>query len=290
MENSRILVHLDTDVTPSLFDRIVAFDAGADQVLSYGAVRLEQVPAFVRGVIFSRDDTELVRTAVYVGGSDLAVGEVIFKEFRKHLMPQHGLHVSLMLNSDSANTTAAAAVATAAKHLDLANTAALILGGTGPTGQRIARLLARAGADVRLGSRNPERADFVATAIRNQVSGAKIKSVSTASTEDAPAALAGAGIVIAAGAVGSVVLPKKLRAGATNLKVAIDLNPVPPAGIEGVELNDAGTEREGVVYYGAKAIGTLRLKLQRAAIEHLFRRNDLVLDAEQICDLVPTLD
>ena len=33
-----ILIHLDTDACPSVFDRIVALDAGADDVMSYGGV------------------------------------------------------------------------------------------------------------------------------------------------------------------------------------------------------------------------------------------------------------
>jgi hypothetical protein len=48
MENSRILIHLDTDVTPSVMDRIIALDAGADQVLSYGGARVEQIANIVR--------------------------------------------------------------------------------------------------------------------------------------------------------------------------------------------------------------------------------------------------
>jgi hypothetical protein len=33
---NKILVQLDTDEYPSLFDRIVAYDAGADEVIGYG--------------------------------------------------------------------------------------------------------------------------------------------------------------------------------------------------------------------------------------------------------------
>ena len=45
------------------------------------------------------------------------------------------------------NTTAAAAVLIAAKHLTLAETTALVLGGTGPVGQRVAPAVGRRGGD-----------------------------------------------------------------------------------------------------------------------------------------------
>src|ERR671933_733369 len=119
MDKPAILIQLDTDPQPSAFDRVVAVDAGADQVFSYGNVQPEQVRDLVHGAIFTRGPKDLKRTALFIGGSDVA----------------------------------AAAVRAAATHLDLGRTAALVLGGTGPVGQRVARLLARQGAEVRLASR-----------------------------------------------------------------------------------------------------------------------------------------
>jgi len=45
MDKPRILIQLDSDPQPSVFDRVVAVDAGADHVFSYGNVQLEQVRA-----------------------------------------------------------------------------------------------------------------------------------------------------------------------------------------------------------------------------------------------------
>ena len=47
----RLLVQLDPDRHPSSFDRIVAYDAGADDVLSYGGVAPEDVTPLVHGAI-----------------------------------------------------------------------------------------------------------------------------------------------------------------------------------------------------------------------------------------------
>jgi hypothetical protein len=278
-----ILVQLDTDPLPSVFDRVVAVDAGADHVFAYGGVTPERVRDLVHGCIFTRGPKDLHRTAIFVGGSDVAAGEAVLAAAREAMIPQYGLQVSVLLDSNGANTTAAAAVRAAAKHLNLANTPALVLGGTGPVGQRVARLLARAGAQVRIGSRQKDRAEAVCEVIRGQVPGAQVEAAATASSSDAPTVLSGRVLVVAAGAAGVVLLPKKFRP--ATLQVAIDLNAVPPAGIEGVEPTDAGTKRDGVVSYGALGVGGTKMKVHKAAIAKLFERNDQVFDAEQVYEI-----
>ena len=67
-----ILVQLDTDPQPSVFDRVVAVDAGVDQLFSYGGATPETVESLVHGAIFTRGVPDLSRTAIFVGGSDVA--------------------------------------------------------------------------------------------------------------------------------------------------------------------------------------------------------------------------
>src|SRR5207244_2270123 len=98
-------------------------------------------------------------------------------------------------------------------------------------------------------------------------------------------ALDGRVLVIAAGAAGVVLLPKKVSAACATLQVAIDLNAVPPAGIEGVEVADAGMKRDGVLCYGAIGVGGAKMKIHKAAVAKLFERNDQVLDAEEVYEL-----
>jgi hypothetical protein len=284
-----ILLQLDTDPQPSVFDRVVAVDAGAAHVFSYGGVRPESARELVHGCIFTRGPKDLHRTAIFVGGSDVVAGERVLAEVRKHLLPQFGLRVSVMLDSNGANTTAAAAVRAAARHLNLANTPALVLGGTGPVGQRVARLLAREGAEVRIGSRQKDRAEAVCDAIRELVPGAAVEAVATASAADAPKALSGRLLVVTAGAAGVVLLPKKVRLACGTLQVAIDLNAVPPAGIEGVEVGDKEARRDGITTYGALGVGQTKMKVHKAAVAKLFERNDQVLDAEEVYELARAL-
>jgi hypothetical protein len=192
------------------------------------------------------------------------------------------MRVSVLLDANGANTTAAAAVLAAARHVPLAGAAATVLAGTGPVGQRAARLLARQGAEVRIASRSRERATQTCAAIAARVPGAKLKAVGTTSTAETAAALEGAQIAIAAGAAGVELLSAEVRRNGASLKVAIDLNAVPPLGIGGIEVMDKAKERDGCVCYGAIGVGGTKMKIHRAAIEKLFTANNLVLDAEEV--------
>jgi methylenetetrahydrofolate/methylenetetrahydromethanopterin dehydrogenase (NADP+) len=284
-DKRKILVQLDTDPQPSVFDRVVAVDAGVDVLFTHHGVKPDQVQALVHGAIFTRGPKDLKSTAVFVGGSDVSAGEAVLHAVRNSFVPQYGLTVSVMLDSNGSNTTAAAAVRAASKHTDLGQARALVLGGTGPVGQRVARLLARQGADVRIGSRSVERAQGVAASIKVALPSAKVEAAGATSAADGPKALEDRDLVIAAGAAGAVLLPARARAVAKGLHLLIDLNAVPPAGIEGVEVTDKAVTRDGVICYGAIGIGDTKMKIHRAAVAQLFERNDLVFDAEEIYDL-----
>ncbi len=284
-----ILIQLDSDPHPSVFDRVVAIDAGADEVFAYGGVTLESVRDKVHGAIFTRGPKDLKRTAFFIGGSDVAAGERLLEEARKHMIPQFGLRVSILLDANGANTTAAAAVRVAGKHLDLQGAPVLVLGATGPVGQRVVRLLARQGADVRVGSRQKARSAAVCEAIRARVEGARVEPVGTATPQELAEALTGRTLVVAAGAAGAVLLPKAARTACPTLKVAIDLNAVPPLGIEGVGVTDKAVEQDGVVCYGAVGVGDTKMKVHKAAIARLFESNDQVMDAEEVFALALTV-
>ena len=62
-EKRKILIQLDGDPHPSVFDRVVAIDAGADEVFSYGGVTVESVRDKVHGAIFTRGTRDLHATA-----------------------------------------------------------------------------------------------------------------------------------------------------------------------------------------------------------------------------------
>src|SRR5213082_1941909 len=91
VDKRKILIQLDSDAQPSVFDRVVAIDAGADEVFSYGGVRPEQVRDLVHGAIFTRGPKDLHRTALFIGGSDVAAGEELLAAAVRAMIPQFGL-------------------------------------------------------------------------------------------------------------------------------------------------------------------------------------------------------
>jgi hypothetical protein len=289
VEKRKILIQLDTDPQPSVFDRVVAVDAGADLVFSYGGVTPEQVRDMVHGAIFTRGPKDLKNTALFIGGSDVSAGERLLAAAIKNMLAQYGLRVSVLLDASGANTTAAAAVRVAARHLPLAGSRALVLGGTGPVGQRVARLLAREGAAVRVGSRQQARSEAVCDAMRPRVPGARLEPVAAGTLDELRTALAGRALVVAAGAAGVQLLPRTARSSSPDLRVAIDLNAVPPLGIEGVEATAKGTEQGGVICYGALGVGDTKMKVHKAAISRLFESNDQVMDAEEVYALAQAI-
>ena len=106
----KILIQLDTDQHPSVFDRIVASDSGADEIFAYGGVEPGDVEGLVHGGMFTRSPKKLRKTAIFVGGSDIGRGQAILEAVQKCYFGP--LRMSVMVDCNGSNTTAAAAVFT----------------------------------------------------------------------------------------------------------------------------------------------------------------------------------
>jgi methylenetetrahydrofolate/methylenetetrahydromethanopterin dehydrogenase (NADP+) len=283
----KLLLQLDSSRLPSVFDQVVAYDAGADDIMSYGGVTETDVRDLIHGCIFTRGPKELHNTAVWIGGSNMSAGEQLLAMAQDALFAP--FTVSMMLDSNGSNTTAVAAVVKIEETLgSLEGKKVLILAGTGPVGQRAAGLLAKDGAHVTITSRKPEQGEkarqFISARFNVQVE---------ATTMNDPAALPelcrDVEVLLNSGPAGVQMVPKSAWAAAKSLRIAVDLNAVPPLGIEGVEVNDAGVTRDKVVVYGAFGVGNFKTKLHKACVARLFSRNDLVLDAETIADVAREL-
>jgi hypothetical protein len=283
MPHPKILIQLDTDSQTSSFDSVVAVDAGVDHVLRYSSITPQNVVPIIHGAMFTRGGEALKNTAVFIGGSDIAAGEAVLRVVQDTFYGP--IRVSVMLDSGGCNTTATAAVLSAATHVPLAGTQAMVLAATGPVGARVCRLLAGQGAHVLAGSRREDRASAVCNHIRESLPEANITPVQLDSAERLQQALEGVQVVLSAGAEGIQLLPSAVREAATNLSVVIDLNAVPPLGIEGIEVHDRATSYGAAVCYGAIGVGGAKMKIHKAAVRSLFEGNDLCLDAEEIFKL-----
>jgi methylenetetrahydrofolate/methylenetetrahydromethanopterin dehydrogenase (NADP+) len=283
----KLLLQLDSSRVPSAFDQVIAYDAGVDVVLSYGEVTEGDVRDLIHGCIFTRGPKDLHNTAVWIGGNNMSAGEQLLAMAQDALIPP--LSVSIMLDSNGSNTTAVAAVVKIEETLgDVAGSKVLILAGTGPVGQRAAGLLANDGAKVTITSRKPEQGEkarqFISARFNVQVEAVTLNDPSTL-----PQLLDGVEVLLNSGPAGVQMVPKEAWTSATSLKAAVDLNAVPPLGIEGIDVNDAGVIRNGVVAFGAFGVGNFKTKLHKACVARLFTRNDLVLDAEAIAEIAREL-
>lgn len=282
----KLLLQLDTSPHPSVFDRVVGYDGGADVVMSYGGVTPESVRDLVHGAIFTRGPRDLHNTAIFIGGTDMAAGERLLQAVRTSFFGP--FTVSVMLDSNGSNTTAVAAVA---RLLQVGGAGeggrAVVTAGTGPVGLRASGLLAKAGVNVTLTSRRP--VDPASVEGLQQRFGGHIAPVVMADGAQAASVLEGATLLLNAGPAGVNLVPKSAWSGRSGLRAAADLNAVPPAGIEGIEVTDSAVDREGVTVFGALGVGNLKMKIHKACIARLFERNDLVLDAETIAEVAQEL-
>jgi len=275
----KLLFQLDTDPHAAVFDTVVGYDGGADHVIGHGGCSPENVTPLVEGAIFTRAPKEKKFTALFIGGSDMAAGEKLFKAVQKVFFAD--FRVSIMLDSNGSNTTAAAGVAKLLNSGGLSGKKAVVLAGTGPVGRRAAVMLADEGAEVSLTSRKMANA-VQACKDDKESFGVDIKPIEAFDNDSRGKAIEDAQIVFAAGAAGVQLLNKEHWQDNPNIQFMADANATPPLGIEGTDMMDRGEDRNGKIIWGAIGFGTLKLALHRACIEKLFERNDQVFDAEEI--------
>ncbi|WZO96755.1 NAD(P)-dependent methylenetetrahydromethanopterin dehydrogenase [Isosphaeraceae bacterium EP7] len=279
-----ILLQLDSDPQPSVFDAVVAVDSGVAHLLRHGGVTPSAVRDLVHGALFTRGLDDLKRTAIFVGGSDVVAAEAIFGAVKDAFFGP--FRVSVLFDANGSNTTAAAAVLAALEGCEgsVADVPCAILGGTGPVGQRVARLLSGFGARVAVGSRDASKADACARRIR-EITGGEVVGFAAQDPDQPAEPLRNARVVIAAGAAGIRLLSAGARDQLADLKVAIDLNAVPPLGIGGIEATDKGVERGTLKVWGALGVGRTKMKIHKKVLRELFLTNDRVFDAEQVLEL-----
>jgi hypothetical protein len=240
----------------------------------------------VHGAIFTRGPKDLHQTAIFIGGTDMAMGERLLRAVSAAFFGP--MRVSVMLDSNGSNTTAVAAVARLQQAAgEVRGRRVVITAGTGPVGMRAAGLLARAGADVVITSRRP--ADPALLTELETRFGKKVEAVTMTDASQAAHVLDGAGLLLNTGPAGVCLVPRGAWAGRPGLLAVGDVNAVPPAGVEGIEVMDDGVRRGDVTVFGALGIGKLKMKVHKTCVQRLFERNDLVLDAESIAEVAREL-
>lgn len=282
----KLLFQLDTDAQPSVFDTVVSYDGGADQVIGYARCVPDMVQSMVEGAIFTRAGANKKYTALFIGGSSVTIGDALLDAVKRVFFDS--FRVSVMLDCNGCNTTAAAAVASILKSGDINGKKAVILAGTGPVGGRAAVMLAREGARVAITSRSMARSEQACKHLNDRYN-VDIEPLEADTRELRKQAIADANIVMATGAAGVKLLEAADWQDNATVEIVVDANAVPPAGIAGVGMNDRGKIINGKTLWGALGFGPAKLALQRHCIGSLFEQNDLVLDADEIFRLAKTM-
>ena len=267
----KILLQLDTDPQPSVFDAVTAYDGGADIILQHGSITPETAVPLVHGVMFTRGGDSMKNSAVFVGGSDVAAGEAVLDAVKGAFFGP--LRNSVMLDSNGCNTTAAAAVAKLAGAVDVKGKKVVVLAGTGE------------GAMVTLTSRKMDKAKSACAQLKERF-GVSAEPAESGDEASVRKALEGAVVVLSTGAAGKMLLPESVWKGHATLKALGDLNAVPPSGIENIKPHWDGKDIDGQLIFGPIAIGGLKMKVQRSCVARLFESNELVLDAAEVYQAV----
>jgi methylene-tetrahydromethanopterin dehydrogenase len=259
-------------VTPlkhiSPFDVNMAVDAGYDVVVPYTDVKLEEITALVQDAIFSRAPKVGARTAMFIGGRNAALALDMLAKARKALVPPFG--ISFFADPSGSFTTAAAMVACVEKALkdkkqrDLKGLKVAVFGATGVVGFSAAVIAALEGADVTLvGYDGVKRVNDAAQEIKSRFD-AEVRAADGSDDGKKSEILKEAEAIFAAGRAGVQILSKAQIAGAAKLLIAADVNAVPPAGIEGLAVNQNGDALSpgGALGIGALAVGGIKYKTE----------------------------
>ena len=275
MERAFILHMLTPGAQISPFDVNMAVDAGYQVVTPYCQVALEGVAGLTQDAIFSRGPKGVRRTGIFIGGRDAAIAADMLERARGAMVPPFA--VSLFADPSGAYTTAAALVACAEAALrrhhgtDLNGRRVLLLGGTGPVGRIAAVLCAQAGATAVLGSHKGRDAADAAAHETGKRFDCVLAAASTRTRPELREALAEADVVMGVAAAGVQVMDEEDRASARRLRVAADVNAVPPAGLAGVGPMDDARLIDGtqVVAIGALAIGNVKYQVQNRLLTRM---------------------
>ena len=261
----------------SPFDINMAADAGYQLVVPYADVGLGQIAGLTQDTIFSRGPKGVARTGMFIGGRDALLAADMLAAAQAAMVPP--FVVSLMADPSGAYTTAAAMVACVEAALlrqgvaaGLAGCRLVVLGGTGPVGRIAGVLAARAGALVQLSSRNGMDVAEAAAQETAARFGVSLRGCSGGDTAAVRRSIADAEVVLACAAAGKQVVSADDLAAARTLRVAADVNAVPPSGIAGVGVMDdaaplagAGSGHavgRGAVGIGALAVGNVKYQTQ----------------------------
>jgi len=276
MSKPLILHMITTAKNLSPFDVNMAVDAGWTTVIPYTQVETAEVPGLVQDAIFSRGPKGVRRTGLFIGGRDIDDAMNMLQQAQEAMVPP--FEISVFADPSGAFTTAAGLVAAVERQLQtvysttLDGLRVLVFGGTGPVGTAASVIAARAGARVSIVGHISDAHPREVVAACKQRYDVELDPADGSSDALKEQLLEDADVVFGTAAAGIQVLSANNLKAARKLKVAGDLNAVPPLGIEGVDLMDDGKvidNTDGAVGVGALAVGNIKYQVQQALLQDM---------------------
>ncbi|KWT69493.1 NAD(P)-dependent methylenetetrahydromethanopterin dehydrogenase [Hyphomicrobium sulfonivorans] len=266
----------------SPFDVNMAADAGYKVIVPYINVTLEEVTALTQDAIFSRPPNYGTRTGLFIGGKDAILALDMLDAAQKALVPPFGL--STFADPAGSFTTAAAMVACVERVLRTKfnrgwkGTKVAVFGATGVVGFASSIIAALEGAEVTLVAHRGVDRVIKSAEVSKERFGVDLIAKSGETLEQKQAIIADAEVVFAAAAAGVRVLSAEDLALAKNLLAVADVNAVPPAGVEGMELFMDGGELPGskALGVGPLAIGDIKYKTESGLFKQMINSTEPV--------------
>lgn len=252
----------------SPFDVNMALDAGYDAVVPYTQVTQGEVQGLVQDAMFSRPPKIGVKTGVFIGGKQAMAALDMLDAAKKALVPPFG--ISFFADPAGSFTTAAAMVACVEKLLrekkkrEWKGVRVAVFGGTGVVGFSAAVIAALQGAEATLvGYDGVKRVNEAARDIKTRF-GLDLRAADGSDDGKKADILSTAEVALTAGRAGVQILSQAQLEAASNLLAVADVNAVPPAGVEGLDMMANGSElnRHGALGIGPLAIGNIKYKTE----------------------------
>ncbi len=279
MEKPYILHMITPAKNLSPFDVNMALDAGWDNAIGYTNVEKDEVQALVQDAIFSRGPSGAKRSGLFLGGRDMHMAMDMMEIVQESMVPP--FQVSCFADPSGAFTTAAGMVASVEHALkekhdtDLKDKTVIVMGGTGPVGSTAAVLAAKAGAEVSILGRKKDKSQRVAAMCTEY--GADLTGIKGEANDMIDGIVQMADVVLACAAAGIQVITEEHIKVADNLKVAADVNAVPPSGIYGLDLMGACEpikDSKNAFGIGALAIGNVKYQTQHRMLQEMHDRDE----------------
>ncbi|MFE1601848.1 NAD(P)-dependent methylenetetrahydromethanopterin dehydrogenase [Methylobacterium sp. ID0610] len=283
---ARSILHMLTPLKHmSPFDVNMAVDAGFEVVTTYTGVSLGEVGPLVQDSIFSRAPQDGVRTGIFIAGKNAEDALDMVDRARKAFVPPFVNHI--FADPAGSFTTGAAMVAQVHKALrdrfgaGLQGQRIVIFGGAGVVAYVAAVIGAIEGArPVIVGHDGQERVSKIAATMKWRFD-IDVEAVDGSSGEARRAAIVDADVILSAGPAGVAILSAEDLGHAPKLKVASDVNAVPPAGIAGIDVHADGVPLPSGrgVGIGALAVGDVKYKTQAGLLRRMLEATEpLCLD------------